>query len=1024
MKLRESKERFDRAARQSREMVWEIAPDGIFTYVSPASEDIFGYSPHEMIGTLHFWDLQPEGAREALKVSGLNTIAQQKSFANQVDHAQSKSGRQVTVLSNGSPVFDDAGRLRGYVGSDFDITDRETTAAALRESEERYRTIVQTAAEGIWQLDADCRSVFVNRRMADVLGRTESEMLGHPVDDFLFPEDRADHAVHWKERQTGVVGRYVRRFARGDGTAVWCQISSTPIMTSDGEFLGSFAMLTDITARKAAELALEQSEAKYRALVETTGTGFVILDDDGKVLDANPEYVRLTGRQALRDIQGRSVLEWTSADDRSRNIEELSRCQVAGYTRNLEITYVAPDGSSTPVEINATIVDSDGPRRILSLCHDISDRRKAARALQESEERYRSLYNTMLTGFVLCEIVFNECNTPVDFRVLDINPAAERLLGTPRDQLVGQLALKMYPAFAGKWLEVCAQVGLSGKTHPLQYYSERVDRHFEGTIFSYQKGLFAAAFMDVSERVRSELALHESERLHRTLVGLSPDGIFIYAKGGIVFANDSFVRMMKAGSVDDLIGLNVEQFMDAHDLGFIHQRISELKSEGDANPPAEERFLCRDGSAFEAEVASVAIRWQDQPAAQIIVHDITERKRSEEERRRLEEQLRLSQKLETIGTLAAGIAHDFNNLLVPVIGYTELTAADLPEGSTGTEHLAEVLKAAYRAKALVAQILSFSRQQDGEKRPLQLSSIVKEVLKMLQSTLPRAVSISREIEDKSSVVLADPTQMHQVLMNLCVNASQAMPHGGSLNVRLRDLSDIPAVCPGCGKLMDGQAVHLSVSDSGLGIDPSVRKRIFDPFFTTKPVGKGSGLGLAVTHGIITQHNGHICVVSEIGQGSTFHILLPAAASAAEDAVPSDLPAQPRDGSILLVDDDPDVLQAIALTLEDQGYRVTSCGSPDRAVEIFRNQPTAYDLILTDFRMPSMTGDKLAVELLRIRPEIPILVLSGFADSNALKNARGIGIRDVLSKPASTPDLASAIHKALASLQPGATVLPG
>lgn len=985
-------------------------------YISPNVVEILGFSPEQLtadgefaMSLVHPDDLA--GFHEHIA----RTLESTSPTAEREYRLRKSNGEFCWVHEFARLNRDSSGRLVSLQAYLTDVTRRKLAEMQLRESEERYRTIVQTAAEGIWQLDSDGRTTYVNRRMADLLGVPEKEIIGHFVSRFLFPEDCTDHERQRAERRRGSVGHYERRFRRTNGETVWCQVSSTPLMHKDGTYLGAFAMLTDLTNRKSAEVALEQSEAKYRALIETTGTGFVILDEEGSVLDANLEYLRLTGRSRLRDIQGRSVIEWTAPHDRTRNAEAVTGCRASGSTRNLEIDYESPDLVRTPVEINATVVEADGRRRILALCRDISDRRRAALDLRESEERYHTLYDTMLTGFVLCEIVFNECHTPCDFRILDINPAAEKLLGTTRDQLVGRLGRERFPQFVENRIQVCAQAALSGDTYPIQHFSEQLNRYFEGTIFSYKRGQFAVMFVDVSERVRSEFALRESERLHRSLVDLSPDGIFIYTASGIVFANDSFVQMMRASGGSELIGLRVERFMDAGELAFVHARIRTLEASGGPNPLAEERFLRRDGTRFDAEVASVAIKWQDQPAAQIIVRDITERKRSEEERRQLEEQLRLSQKLETIGTLAAGIAHDFNNLLVPVIGYTELTAADLPVESPGSEHLSEVLKAAYRAKTLVAQILSFSRQQEGEKRPLQLSSIVKEVLKMLQSSLPSSVSMTRDVDNNSSVVLADPTQMHQVLMNLCVNASQAMPTGGSLKVSLQDLPGSPAVCPGCGKAFDFSSVHLAVSDTGHGMDASIRKRIFDPFFTTKPAGKGSGLGLAVTHGIISQHNGHICVVSEVDRGSTFHILLPAAVPDSDEFSATVLPARAAGEAILLVDDDPAVLQTITCTLEGQGYRVTGCNSPEQAVEIFRAQPGAFHLILTDFRMPSMNGDQLAVKSLRIRPEIPILVLSGLADTHGLKNARGIGIRDVLAKPASVTELSSAIRKALGNV---------
>ena len=293
-----------------------------------------------------------------------------------------------------------------------------------------------------------------------------------------------------------------------------------------------------------------------------------------------------------------------------------------------------------------------------------------------------------------------------------------------------------------------------------------------------------------------------------------------------------------------------------------------------------------------------------------------------------------------------------------------------------------------------------------------LGHVARETIALLRSTFPTDIQVVQQIDD-TKPVLADATQMHQVIMNLCVNASQAMPSGGALSVVLEGVSAPEITCPSCGKLIKGEQVHLKIQDTGCGMDRETRTRIFDPFFSTKPIGQGSGLGLAVTHGIVTQHNGHICAESTPGFGSTFHLFIPAV----EPVVVSESSAQDQvirgTESILLVDDEADVIQTLTKTLESVGYVVTAAADPRTALELFRSSPDEFDLVLTDYRMPGMKGDELAVELLRIRPEIPILLISGHTDALGVHNSRGFGIYDILIKPVPLRDLHKALRSAFA-----------
>jgi len=385
----------------------------------------------------------------------------------------------------------------------------------------------------------------------------------------------------------------------------------------------------------------------------------------------------------------------------------------------------------------------------------------------------------------------------------------------------------------------------------------------------------------------------------------------------------------------------------------------------------------------------------------------------QKKRSRLEQELIQAQKMEAIGTLAGGIAHDFNNILSAILGYAELAEEDCPPGSPVANDLDEVIQAANRARDLVKQILAFSRQAETEKIPLQPSVIIKEIIKLLRSSLPVTIDIRQDIDEDTGFILADPTQIHQIVMNLCTNAYHSMEEtGGTLSFSLKkkifsqaDLIDVPHVQP-------GNFVQLSIEDSGKGIAPEIRERIFDPYFTTKETGKGTGMGLAIVHGIVKSYGGFITYSTQLGKGTVFDIALPSQKdhNVAETEPFELIPVGTE--RILLIDDENVLVKMGQATLEKLGYRVTVRTSSLEALTTFKNQPDAFDLVITDQTMPGMTGIDLAREMLQIRPNLPIILCTGYSNLVSAENARSMGIREFAQKPLTRKDIAGIIRKVL------------
>lgn len=391
-------------------------------------------------------------------------------------------------------------------------------------------------------------------------------------------------------------------------------------------------------------------------------------------------------------------------------------------------------------------------------------------------------------------------------------------------------------------------------------------------------------------------------------------------------------------------------------------------------------------------------------------HDITERKQMEKEKKQLEARLWQSQKIEAIGTLAGGIAHDFNNILFPVLGYSEMLLNDAPDGSELKRDLSMIFNGAERASDLVKQILAFSRQKKYDLEPIKVHLVIKEALKLIRSSIPATIDIVQNINKDCGLVMADYTQLHQVAMNLFTNAYHALEEkGGKLNVTLKQVdlmaNDLKGIPP-------GTYICFTVSDTGIGMNQSTTDRIFDPYFTTKKEGKGTGLGLAVVHGIIKSHGGHISVYSEPDKGSEFHVYLPVIKTKQEIEQIETQPIEKSNERILVVDDEKMVVAIQQKMLKRLGYDVTSCTSSVEALKAFQANPDNFDLIITDMTMPEMTGDQLAQKIMEIRTDIPIILCSGFSEKMSNEKAKSLGIKEFLMKPVLIKDLSITIRKAL------------
>ncbi len=514
------------------------------------------------------------------------------------------------------------------------------------------------------------------------------------------------------------------------------------------------------------------------------------------------------------------------------------------------------------------------------------------------------------------------------------------------------------------------------------------------------------------KRLQAEAALREMEERHRSMLEASPDSIIVYDMAGRAkYLNRSFCDTF-GWSAEELLGKRIP-FVPEHTEAATRRAVERMRS-GEPVSHFETQRLTKDGRLLDVQLSSAMFRDREGRAAGnlVIIRDISRRKAREMEKAALEAQLRQSQKMEAIGVLAGGIAHDFNNILGVITGYSELALAKLQSGDSAGEEVSEVLVACQRAKELVRQILTFSRSTQEERRPLKVGVIVKEVVKLLRASLPTLIEIREDIAS-DGVIMGDPTGIHQLIMNLAANAGQAMRgQGGVLKISLHDAPAQALDHPAFSALEPGDYLELTVSDTGPGVAPAILERIFEPFFTTKDVGEGTGMGLAVVHGIVLSHRGGIKLESQPGQGASFTVLLPRVEADEQSAAGEKSPVPGGCESILLVDDEEDLAIIGKRLLESLGYRVTALSSPGRALALYEQKPDSFDCLVTDQTMPGLTGAQLAAQVMARRPGMPVVLCTGYSELISSEQAKAIGISQFVMKPFARSELARAVRSAL------------
>ncbi|MBW1836091.1 MAG: PAS domain S-box protein [Deltaproteobacteria bacterium] len=865
---------------------------------------------------------------------------------------------------------------------------------------------VGQSIDGIAMADLEGNIQFVNAAWAQMHGYTPEELIGRHLSIFHTGAQMQEEVIPFNQRMMevganqGEIGH-----VRGDGTTFPTWMRSNLIKDEEENIIGLLGIARDITDQKNAEKKMLEDEVFFESVFNSIQDGISVLDRDCNIVRVNKWMEKmysgqmpLVGKKCYSAFQQRqSPCPWCPSvptlETGEAHAEIVSYSLEDSQTGWIDLTtFPLKDASGTVVGI-------------IEYVKDITAYKKVEEAFWKSEEKYKELANS------LPQIIFE---TDESSKITFANHNAFNVFGYSQTEFdKGLNALDMLiPQDRERALENIQRVLNGEALGGVEYSALRKDGStfpvsiHSNPIIRKNKPLGLRGIMiDLSEQKRYEEFLRESELRFRSLFDLSPQGIALTEldSGTLINVNATFCEITKY-SMEELIGRSTEE------VGFYSNSdrdrfIKELRAAGEVRG-LEMDFKAKDGSMIKTLMFARPVNIAGKACILTVFLDLTEQKR-------LEFQLRQAQRMEAIGTLAGGIAHDFNNILFPIIGYTEMLIDNATEGSKSRDYLEEIFKEAIRARDLIRQILTFSRQSIQELKPMRVQPVVKEALKLLRSSIPATIQFNWRIDDACGVIMGDPTQIHQVIMNLCTNAYHAMEEtGGHLEVSLTEIELGLDDMPGGIDLSPGRYIQLMVADTGQGMPSNVLKRIFDPYFTTKEEGKGTGLGLAVVHGIIKEHSGDIRVSSESGKGSVFHVYLPLVEIKEKETEIAPEPVQMGSERVLLVDDEETIVHMAKRMLEWLGYQVTSRTSSIEALEAFRAQPDKFELVITDMTMPNMSGEILAEELKKIRSDIPVILCTGFSEKISKARTIALGIEGFLMKPIVMSDLAKTIREVL------------
>jgi PAS domain S-box-containing protein len=982
---------------------WILDPRGNFVDVNEAYCRMSGHARDELL---------------TLSIANIDAIETPEKTKKRIER----------IIANGSEIFETRHRRKDgtifdvemsvtYLnsrGGQFicfarDINERKRVEDALRENERDLRASQQIAHIGSWRLDVATNQVSWTEELYNMYG----------FDPALPPPPYTEHMKlftpeSWERlstslantRETGVAYELELETVKKDGSSGWMWVRGEATRDSYGNIVGLWGAAQDITERKRAVEALQESEERFKTIIENLPGGVFTHDFDGRLLLVNEAASKKTG-YPIQELLSLNVSDIDSGGYTRKDREKLWNSLSTGEALTIESSHTRKDRSEYPAEIHLNAVTLNKKPAILAIAFDISERKLSEEALRESEEKHRCLFNQSAEGIYLHDL---------EGYIMDVNHMACLQTGYSKEELLQQTVFDLTSTEPGSINLPKEQIlSMWQQWQPGQIATVQAEhRRKDGTIFPVEvsigsihykdRSLIQAIVKDISERMQTEAILRQFKSIFDT----GNFGVVITdLDGQLTYVNEYFAKIHGCDAVA-LIGRNLRSFhseaqrlqpMDliqrlSEEDGFIAQEVDHCRVDGTTFPMLMTGKLVRDAKGEPQCIAATTI-------------DISDRKA-------LEAQLLQAQKMESIGRLAGGVAHDYNNMLSVIVGYTEMALERIQPDDSLHFDLAEVYKAAKRSTDITRQLLAFARKQTIAPKIIDLNSIVETMLRMLRHLIGEDIDLVWRPGKRLWSVKMDPTQVDQLLANLCVNARDAIAGVGKMTIETDNIIIDADYCEvHCG-FAPGEFVMLIISDDGCGMDQETLQYIFEPFFTTKGAEAGTGLGLATVYGIVKQNAGFINVYSEPGRGTTFRIYLPRHIGETQHKQFSRKAATPvsHGETVLLVEDEPSIMRMGEIMLQRLGYNVLAAGTPQMAIDIVRDYAGEIDLLMTDVVMPEMNGRQLAEQLSALYPGLKTLFMSGYTANVIAHHGVLEEGMNFIQKPFSVHDLGSKIRTLL------------
>jgi len=899
-----------------------------------------------------------------------------------------------------------------------------------RASEERYQRIIDGLTDYIYTVRMQDGQPAETIHTAACVGVTGYSAEEYAADPYLWlrmvmEEDRDRVIDRLKNVLTDKnVPPIEHRIVRKDGQVRWVRDIIIPHVGPQGNLISYDGIVKDITERIQADKKLQESDAKHASMVSNISDVIGIIGIDGIMKYKSPNIEKWFGWQP-DDLIGTDGWLTVHPDDLERIQNEFfTLLKNDNSSVTVEYRYKCKDGSYKPIELTAiNLVNDPMINGVLMNYHDITERKRTDIFRRESEAKLKKAQSQAHMGSWTWNIKANH---------LDWSDEMFRIFGLERETFTGSLesvvAQAIHPDDRAKVNESNLSVIKDHQPIPLDYRIVWPDKSVHivwaeaGELLVDESGepsILSGTVQDITERKLAEDKIRESDLQFRKLSANVPDLIYQFTRR----TDGTYYVPIASVGIKNIFGCSPEDVLeDFTPIGRVIYPEDAARVISDIEYSAEHLtvFTCE----FRVQIPGKSLQWiysrstPERLADGSITWygfntDITQRKLAEEKLRNIETRLRQTEKMDAIGQLAGGIAHDFNNVLGGILGFTDISLALVEKGSILESNLNKVLKATDRAKNLVKQILAFSRQGNPQKVVTTIRPIINEVLDLLRSSIPSSVIIESDLHEDTQPVLADPTQIHQVLLNLATNAVHAMNRHGKLTVKLHTAMLDNREHGISGEIAPGQYTVIEFSDTGCGMDAKTRAKAFEPFFTTKPVGEGTGMGLSVVLGIVQSHGGDLQVESEVGKGTTIRIFLPATEESSSDA-PADHVQTSLNGTerILFVDDEEILVDMNLNLLTSLGYTVTATTKSVDALQVIREKIGDIDILITDQTMPGITGIELAKEALRMRKDLPIILCTGFSNDVDRESAMAMGFSKFITKPYRPHEISKAIRDVL------------